>query len=89
MISNEIIWVIIWVLTFNKMTENPLNRPEVNDTSSRSATQFKIVPTAESLNHKGSIYKKTSKARKTSKSSEIGEKSKCCMKRLGFWSKKC
>ena len=51
MISNE----ILQVLSSDKMTENPVNRPKVGDTTSRPVYGFRIVPTAERLKTKGSI----------------------------------
>ena len=55
MISNE----ILQVLSSDKMTENPVNRPKVGDTTSRPVYGFRIVPIAERLKTKGSIYKST------------------------------
>jgi hypothetical protein len=52
MISNK----ILWVLTSNKLTENPVNRSKVDDAMTRPVFGFRIVPTAERLNAKGSIY---------------------------------
>jgi hypothetical protein len=38
------------------MTENPVNRPKVGDTTSRPVYGFRIVPTAERLKTKGCIH---------------------------------
>jgi hypothetical protein len=51
MISNE----ILQVLSSDKMTENPVNRPKVGDMTSRPVYGFRIVPIAERLKTKGSI----------------------------------
>jgi hypothetical protein len=57
MISNE----ILQVLSSDKMTENPVNRPKVGDTTSRPVYGFRIVPTAERLKTKGSMAKPTAR----------------------------
>jgi hypothetical protein len=56
MISNE----ILEVLSSDKLTENPVNRPKVGDTTSRPVFGFRIVPIAERLKTKGCIYNETS-----------------------------
>jgi hypothetical protein len=57
MISNE----ILRVLSSDKMTENPVNRPKVGDTTSRPVYGFRIVPIAERLKTKGSMAKPTAR----------------------------